>query len=368
MFKWRKGVDSLKVITAIGDEFLNNELRKNELYEVYGKDISYGEGIFEILEVNKDINQIILSNKITENKEFEILIEKLIKYKNIQIIVFLVEKNENIENFLNSKKIFKIYFLNNNGYNLFFENIRNKNKVEKEIENLKSLIISRRKNIKKIKINNKKYKKLNRKIENSVNFQKSIHKTETECQTIVISGVCGAGKTIISKILMNFIKNKGKAVYLLDFKSKKFNNYYINNYSNIKKYIENLKKSYEYLIIDIDHEDKNIKTVLYCSSKIVFLVEPNLSEIAKSKNILDVYINDFEINVDKIKILFNKSNKYKIAESILEEVFEDFEIIGEIKYDEKYNLIINKNKIENYNENEYEKVYKSIWKGEKWNY
>ena len=56
----------------------------------------------------------------------------------------------------------------------------------------------------------------------------------------------------------------------------------------------------------------------------------------------------------------NGDTEYKIAEKILEELFEEYEIIGEIKYDEKYNLIINKNKIENYSAKEYEKIYKSI--------
>lgn len=65
MFRRGKGDDNLKVITAIGDEFLNNELRKFEEYEIIGKDISYREGILEILEINKEINLIILSNRIS---------------------------------------------------------------------------------------------------------------------------------------------------------------------------------------------------------------------------------------------------------------------------------------------------------------
>lgn len=350
----------MKVITAIGEELLNNELRKFKEYEVIGKDIYYREGILEILEINKEINLIILSNKITGEITFEDLIEEIIKIKNIEIIIFLKEENENLENYLNSKKIFKIYFLNNNGYNLFLENIANKNKLESEIKNLKNLIISNQKNIKKIKLIKIKGLKLYGKIKEIKYSQFGIHKTETACKTIAISGTCGSGKTIISRILYDFIKRKNEKVYLLNFKNSNYNKDYFNNYYNIKKYIEKLKEKYKYLIIDIESDLKEIKTILYCGDKIIFLIEPNLLEIKKAKNILDIYINDFEINVDKIKILFNKTNKYKIAESILEEIFEEFEIIGEIKYDEKYNLIINKNKIENYSEKEYEKLYKAI--------
>lgn len=360
MLRRRKGDDNLKVITAMGENFLNNELNKFPEYEVIGKDIIYREGILEILEVKNNINLIILSNKIPGECTFEALIEKLINYKNIEIIVFLKEKNENIEKYLNSKKIFKIYFLNNNGYNLFLENLYSKKELEYEIKSLKKLIISKQKNMKKIKLINIKGLKLYKPKKVNRNIKTCIHKMYTNCRTVVITGANGSGKTIISKILTDFIKKKNKKVFLLNIKNNKFNNYFFYNECELKKYIEKLKEKYEYLIIDLSLELKKIKTILYSGDKIIFLVEPNLLEIEKSKNILDIYINDFEINVDKIKILFNKSNKYKIAESILEELFEEYEIIGEIKYDEKYNLIINKNKIENYSEKEYEKIYKSI--------
>lgn len=366
MFWGRKGDDSIKVITAIGDEYLNSKLRKYEEYEVIGKDISYAEGILELLEVKKDINIIILSNKIAENEDFERIIEELIKIKNIEIIVFLKEKNEYLENYLNIKKIFKIYFLDNNGYKLFFENILNKNKLENEIESLKKLIISSKKNTKKIKIKYVKDLKLYKRKSENLRCKFGIHKTNNDCKTIVISGVCGSGKTMISKVLMNFIKCKNRKVFLLNLKAKTLESNSVFDTYEIKKYIEKIKQKYDYLIIDTNNDFKNIKTVLYSGDKIIFLVEPNLSEIEKAKNILDVYINDFEVNADKIKIVFNKTNKYKMAESILEELFEGFEIIGEIKYSENYNLIINKNKIENYSKKEYEKIYSAVQKENLW--
>lgn len=350
----------MKVITAMGEEFLNNELRKFEEYEIIGKDIPYKEGILEILEINKEINLIILSNKIYGQIKFELLIEEIIKNKNIEIIIFLKEKNEYLENYLNSKKIIKIYFLNDEGYNLFFENIQNKNRLESEIINLKNLIISNKKYIKKLKLIRLKNIKLYGKKYINKAYKNEFYKKINNCKTVVITGSGGCGKTIISKILFDYIKRKNKKVFLLNLENNNQNKYYINNYYNIKKYIENLKEKYDYLIIDLVLNFKEIRLILYSGDKIIFLIEPNLSEIKKSKNILDIYINDFEINADKIKILFNKTNKYKIAENLLEEIFDEYEIIGEIKYDEKYNLIINKNKIENYSENEYEKLYKAI--------
>ena len=226
MLRRRKGDDNLKVITAMGENFLNNELNKFPEYEVIGKDIIYREGILEILEVKNNINLIILSNKIPGECTFEALIEKLINYKNIEIIVFLKEKNENIEKYLNSKKIFKIYFLNNNGYNLFLENLYSKKELEYEIKSLKKLIISKQKNMKKIKLINIKGLKLYKTKEVNRNIKTCIHKMYTSCRTVVITGTNGSGKTIISKILTDFIKKKNKKVFLLNIKNKKFNNYF----------------------------------------------------------------------------------------------------------------------------------------------
>ena len=75
---------------------------------------------------------------------------------------------------------------------------------------------------------------------------------------------------------------------------------------------------------------------------------------------LEIFLEDFNIDVDKIKIVFNKVNKYQIAEAVLEELFSDFEIIGKINYDEKYNLLINKNMCKNIDSRNYEKIFEIL--------
>lgn len=137
---------------------------------------------------------------------------------------------------------------------------------------------------------------------------------------------------------------------------------YENNYIKIKEILDTLKNDYEFIIVDTSSEVyyKYIKTILSMSNKIIFLVEPNLSEIKKAKKLLEIYINDWNINAEKIKILFNKTNKYQISEDILKEIFSKFELIGNLKYDEKINLLINKNGKIKFNEENnliFEKIY-----------
>lgn len=66
-------------------------------------------------------------------------------------------------------------------------------------------------------------------------------------------------------------------------------------------------------------------------------------EIQKSKNILKIYKEEWNIDNNKINILFNKFNKNSIDINILKIIFSEYNIIGKIDINNKYNLIINKN-------------------------
>ena len=97
----------MKIATAIGDTYINEKLKKIDNIEIVGKDISYQEGVIEILEEKKDIDVLILSNNILGEYDFIELINKIIKVSNkVELIVFLKERNINIENYLYSKNIF----------------------------------------------------------------------------------------------------------------------------------------------------------------------------------------------------------------------------------------------------------------------
>ena len=90
----------------------------------------------------------------------------------------------------------------------------------------------------------------------------------------------------------------------------------------------------------------------------IFIVEPNLLEIQKSKNILKIYKEEWNIDNNKINILFNKFNKNSIDINILKIIFSEYNIIGKIDINNKYNLIINKNanKIDKNIKKEYLKI------------
>ena len=137
----------MKIITATGIPEINERLKKETNFEVIGKDVQYQEGILEILEEKRDIEGVILSNNLIIEMEFNLLISRILEInKDIEIVVFLKEKDDKIEIFLNSNEIYKIYYLDN--YEMFFLGLKNKemsNKdIKKNIEDFKKIIYQER--------------------------------------------------------------------------------------------------------------------------------------------------------------------------------------------------------------------------------
>ncbi len=114
---------------------------------------------------------------------------------------------------------------------------------------------------------------------------------------------------------------------------------------NFVNKINEVKEKYDLIIIDNSSECffEYTKQILNKSDLILFLLEPNLTELKKCRNLLDIYINNWNIKKEKINIIFNKTNKNSIYDKVLQTLFSDFNILGKIKIDIDYNLIINKN-------------------------
>lgn len=381
----------MKILTAMGNPELNMKMQEYEEFEIISKDIQYKEGILEILEDKKEVDILILTNNILGELDFKELINKIIKIKNnLKIIVFLDKEDEKIEQYLNSKNIYKIYFLNKINFDLFikdfFKNSQKNNfKIAQEIQEFKGLIYEN----KKIKEN----KKLNLK----------------NCKTKIISitGNYNSGKTVFSYIFSNYISNKNYRVLIIDMnlenndlesilirKVKKHlkNNLKILNFNFIIKKIKNnlfcsinmknelnklnelevykikeiftkVNLDYDIILIDTQSNIKNlfIEKILKISDKIIFLSEENLFEVQKMEDILEIISHDIKIKNDKIKVILNKTNEYKILDY-------DTKIIGRIPYNSLYTKLINnnfeKNDLEKLN-SIYEKIYSNLFmKGE----
>lgn len=440
-----------KIITAIGNPILNEKIKLEKNVEVIGNDVQYQEGIFEILEREKNIDFLILSEFIAGELSTEKLIEKIMWInKNIKIIVILENKKEELENKLIQKGIFKIIYHNQIEIKDIIKiiNIQDNNENEElkqEIINLKNLIIENKINNKEkyINENNEKNKnldkqfnkdKLKNKLFSSINKNKLFQKINIfnsnksreknslnhKSEIISISGPSGAGKSIISINLAKSMMYKKQKILLIDFDilnnnlhtilgvkkypkqiqnkinqnhswdvdNLKNDNITVDNfiikinskidllsgvdllfgtkekldYIKIEKILNKLKEKYNTIIIDTSSECffDFTKLVIKLSNKNIFVTETNILEIKKAKELLNIYINQWKIDKNKFNILFNKYDKECISINLLKSIFCEFNIIGILKYNSKYNRLINKNIKNNFNDKNIREEYLKI--------
>lgn len=135
----------------------------------------------------------------------------------------------------------------------------------------------------------------------------------------------------------------------------------------VKNILSKLKEKYEIIIIDTSSECffDYTKEIIKNSNLNIFILEANLLEIKKAKNLLNIYINNWEIPQESINILFNKYNENSIDISILKKIFSEFNILGKLSFNPQYNLIINKNNINKLNtilKNEHLKINRNLLK------
>jgi len=353
----------MDIVTALGNEDINNKLRKIKPMEIIGKDIQYQEAVIEVLEHHNNVELLILSSILPGELKIEEFIN-IIKYKipKIEIIIILEKENEKLEEYLISKGINNIYYNNKITFDEIIKKINEINNqylINNKINNLEKIII------KKNKINIlEKIKKILKKLIKKIKKNKIIKNNK---KIITIIGAKKIGKTIFSLILSLNIKSQKILIIDVDSEEnnmkvmigKKIKNditHWKNNIdilsikqSNKNNEIENFNKlfekyysNYEHIIIDLGKVD-NRGAILKKSSQILLLVEPNLLGLKETREILEEVVIKQKNQKDNIKIIYNKADITSICKSILEKIFSDFKSIGYIDYNKKYNLFINTN-------------------------
>ena len=380
-----------KIITAIGTNELNKKIRENKIYEVIGNDIPYQDGVLDILKGNSEINILILSEIIPgeyEIKNFIIEIKKMNPY--IELIVFIKEENQELNNFLIGNGINRVYVDGENTLEEILNDIyfiNNETNLNLEIEKLKEIIKE-----KTIENTSKKIIKKNIK-EKDLKISKSI----------AITGYFGSGKSLFTSLLAKTANKLNLKTLIIDFdilnnsistlfnisnynKSKFYDNieqYIIKinnnisifngvdilfnednkiNFNKIKEIIEKFKEKYNLILFDTSSEInlKYVKTSLVNVQKIIFLIEPNLIELKKSKELLEVYLEDWEIPKYKFNIVLNKVNVNSIDTEIINNIFSQIKIIGKINLSRNYTALANNTNFKFMNLKDYEKIIRKI--------
>lgn len=371
-----------KIITAINNPKLNEELKKEKNFEIIGKDIQYKEAILELLEKNKNIDLIIISEKIPGEIQLEKLIKKIkLINEKIKIIFILEKENNNLEKILIKNNILDIYYNNKINLNELIKIINKKEiNMEEEIIKLKKIIeekninnnSEKNKQIKYDKLKNKYLEKIKNKIK--VKIKKRIKKKVERVQNnnmltkiITFSGNYKSGKSTLALIVSQYLAKENYKVLLVDCDLEKQDLSFIlkaEKYRNCKKRKNKFKNNY----FNKNNLKKNklirnkkiiIEKITSINKKIKLINKKNKIYNYKIKN----NINLFTIKINKNLYFFyglnyllkNKINK---KEKYIKKVIIVFLKLIEQNYDfviidiSKNNLdIINKEILKNSNMN-----------------
>lgn len=313
-----------KIITAIGNEFINNELKKEKNLNVILNDIQYKEGIVESLEKENEVDYIIINSVLQGETKIEDLIKQIyIINKYIKIIIIIENNEKEIEKYLNYKNIYKIIYLdkddkvnmqkiieiisndheNNKIINIKKEekdkeNKKESKKIKGERNNTNIVLIKR---IAKNIINNYLIKQLSSK-KIKFNSKKSL-KNKIKNKSICITGPPGVGKTIISINLakINIYKNDKILIINSDFFNNSINT--ILGLSNISRNINIEKKCKE----NNEYLKNNFDNIFECFNIIKINKKIDLLILKKEKtkeNIENMFLNKIIENINFLKDIY----------------------------------------------------------------
>ena len=305
----------MKVLIAINKKNLINKYIKKRNEGLIIKTIQYREAILEFLDINKNIDVILLYEKLPGNINIEELIIKINQLnKKIKIIFFLEKENIDKKNKLNKLGIKNIFLI-------------------KEIKN---------KNIINIINNNYKKKKINNKINNRINNKKNKtnNKNLKKACIIGVTGNKNNGKETIINLIIKILLSKNKKILFINnnIKNKiKINNNNLKTINFLQKNIENKKiikiinniikfnnKKYDYIFFNVDFiTDQKIKIELIkIGYKIIYITNTNKSQIQKDFEFINN--NKKIINKDNYLLIYNKYIYNSISYLIIKNIFNNF--------------------------------------------
>lgn len=374
-----------KILIALDNSKIYNEIIKENKYDIYGQDIVYKEGVLEYISQN-DVDLVITKDDLIGDMTKEIYIKQIRLLKpNVKIILFVKELEEKYLNFLYNNKVFDVIDEK--------ESISTQ-KIINHINGLESLSC---------------FNTVNNYNVNNIDTLNVISKKK-----ICVFGTSGSGKSYVSTILANIIgKNLNMETLLIDFDVqnssidiynnlncnnniladivKDVDNYTINNdtfVNNVYKkgkisYITNNVSIYDYQSnLCVNHynkiyemADKKYDVIIsdipsniflditYNSIKksdiIFFVINPNYISIRQAMKYLDLLTNVWGVDRNSIYLIINKITEWSLTTSQIEAIIQDYKIVMQIEYDSSLENVING--ISNINDNtirESKEVYK----------
>ncbi len=376
-----------KILTAMGNEVLNRELRKYEQYDLEEDDLFYQEAVFEKLRLTK-YDVLLVSGLLQgESEVMEFLTKVRNKYKVIRIILVTDDVTNSLKRQAADLGIVDVFSDSTVTFDDIIDSINREEPIIKACENKKlENYISQRSEQ-----------------PNVVNEEmKREYVTTQKQEVIAVAGTNGSGKSTIaanfakvlsrktsSKILLidldtlngnideildiNKIPQNVKlsidenkkcglnyAVELINknrFDANVFEElvihvgnvdvltgntslHYCQNVlceEHYRKIVDCAKEKYDFIIIDTTSNIfvDSAKWTLQKASKVLFVTEGNYLSMKKTTQLLNVFTRNWGVWKEKIKVIVNKETVESLGIDVVAQILEEYEVVGSIKHMEE---------------------------------
>lgn len=304
----------------------------------------------------------------------EVICAILSMRSNIEIVVFVEEKTQELQNFLYSNGIYKIFQNNEVDFNTLLKSISGGVEtpvIETKDEKAEAL------------------ERVNKIIKESYTMIPQVS-FEKVCKVISITGPYNSGKSVMTCLYAREFAKRGKKTLVLDFDVynadigfmlDKIPRYVYNKPAtdfktqtlhvcenldalcvmdllfndkvevdciDLEEMIENFKYDYDIILIDTtsNYKNKHLPRILNISDEIVFLTVPTKCEFMKAFKLFDVFAKDFAIDKNKMTLILNKTTNFEVDESIYRKNLGNLEVKGRMRYNEQMEFIMNKNDLD----------------------
>ena len=379
-----------KVLTAMGNATLNNELKRYLEYELNENDLFYQDAVLDKLAEEK-YDVLVVSALLQGQFEFPDFIDKIKAIdKLVRIIIVTDEISSDLRRKINEEKIVDVFLDSEVEIKDIIDSINREEPIRKKCAAVKE------EGTKYIATDNVELKSND--INELIHFKGITQKQEI----IVLSGISGAGKSTLACNLSKVLASKTSArVLLIDLDTLNGNldeileinrvpqnikiamddnkrcglNYavelisknrfdanvfeelvinignvdvltgntslhYCQNVLNENHYntiLECAKEKYDFVIIDTSSNIflDSTKWALKRASRILFTIENNYISVKKATQFLNVMVDVWGVWKEKIEIVVNKESSKGIECEVIKKILGDYEIVGKIKYGEE---------------------------------
>lgn len=281
----------------------------------------------------------------------------------IEIIVFVEDKTSELQNFLYSNGVYKIFQNNEVDFDTLVKSI-----VGEVVEPAPQIS----------EAFNDELKKINKILQDKYSLDKIGF--EEKGKVISFTGAYNSGKTTMSALYAKEYARLGKKVLTIDFDvyndslhhllavekynsrestltmdfkkqirkiSKNedilcvmdllFSNDNKVDFVNLEEMIKDFKCKYDVILIDTtsDYKYKYLARIFNISDEIVFVVVPTRLDLRKGLSLFEILKVDFKISSDKITMILNKETGWTINAEIISSMYGNFSISGIFRFDIK---------------------------------